>query len=262
MRGSVLGVGTDIAGSIRIPAICNGTYAIRPSANRIPYGGQVGSCRDGLETIQPCAGPLATSTRDLRLLIQCVVGTDPWELDSSVVFSPWRDIASKPTLRLGFILEDPHFPLHPPVLRALSSATEKLKRVGHEIIPLTPPSIKDACLLGFRCFSMDPAGTPFQHIADSGEPVIPALASTKLPHEYMPYEYAPLTLEGLYDLTEQRNWYKDRLRELIVENRIDAIIMPGYQGTAVPHDQYGWTPYTILWNVVDVSAENEDTARR
>jgi amidase len=28
MRGSILGVGTDIGGSIRIPALCNGSYGM------------------------------------------------------------------------------------------------------------------------------------------------------------------------------------------------------------------------------------------
>ena len=252
MRGSLLGMGTDIAGSIRIPAICNGTYAIRPSASRIPEAGQVSSARNGLSGIKSCAGPLATSTRDLELLLRCVVNSDPWEKDSNVIFSPWRRITHKPALRLGFILEDSHFPLHPPVLRTLTAATEKIKQAGHEIIPFTVPSIKEACLLAFRSFSMDPASTPLKHISASGEPVIPALASTELPSEHLQYECAPMTLESLYDLNEQRGWYKEQFRKLFVENSLDGIVMAGYQGTAVPHDQYGFTPYTVLWNVVYV----------
>jgi amidase len=31
LRGSVLGVGTDIGGSIRVPSLCNGLYGFRPS---------------------------------------------------------------------------------------------------------------------------------------------------------------------------------------------------------------------------------------
>ncbi|KAJ5599043.1 Amidase [Penicillium hetheringtonii] len=254
MRGSVLGVGTDIAGSIRIPAICNGTFALRPSADRIPYGGQTSSSRKGLLGIRACAGPLATSVRDLELLMRCVTEYDPWNLDSTAIFSPWREVKLKATLRLGLIQEDSHFPIHPPVLRTLSAASEKLKSTGHEIIPLKTSSIRDACALAFRMFAMDPAGTPFQHIAASGEPTIPALKSTALPHEYMPYEYAPLNLEALYELNQQRNEMKEEFRELIVESQVDAIIMPGYQGTAQPHDVFGFVPYTVLWNVIDYPA--------
>lgn len=252
MRGSVLGVGTDIAGSIRIPAICDGTFALRPSVGRIPYAGQVVSARDGLDGVQSCAGPLATSTRDLALFTRCVVDSDPWKLDSDAIFSPWRTVAPKPKLRLGLILEDPYFPLHPPVLRAVKSAAEGLQKAGHDIIALTPPSLKDICLLGFRSFYMDPANTPFKYIAAGGEPVIPALATTALPNPSMPYDPAPLTLEGQYELNEQRSWFKERFRELIVQNDLDAIIMAGNAGTAVPHDEYGVTPYTVVWNVMDV----------
>lgn len=253
MRGSVLGIGTDIAGSIRIPAICNGTFALRPSADRIPYGGQTSSSRKGLLGIRACAGPLATSVRDLELLMKSVTNYDPWNFDSTAIFSPWREVKPKARLRLGLIQEDPHFPLHPPVLRTLKEASEKLGLAGHEIIPLQTPSIKDACALAFRMFAMDPSGTAFQHIAASGEPTIPALKSTSLPHEYMQYEYAPLSLDGLYDLNQQRNQLKEEFREIMVKSKVDAIIMPGYQGTAQPHDVFGFVPYTVLWNVLDVS---------
>jgi amidase len=39
MRGSPLGVGSDIGGSIRIPSAFNALYGLRPSYHRIPYGG-------------------------------------------------------------------------------------------------------------------------------------------------------------------------------------------------------------------------------
>lgn len=173
MRGSVLGVGTDIAGSIRIPAICNGIYSLKPSADRIPYGGQTSSARGGLAGIKACAGPLATSVRDLELFMRLVTNADPWQLDSSALFSPWRIVSSKSALRLGFIEEDPHFPLHPPVLRTLAKVTEKLQEAGNKIIPLKT-----------------------------------------------------------------------------------LLIMPGYQGTAQPHDLFGFVPYTVLWNVMDVSSRS------
>jgi Asp-tRNA(Asn)/Glu-tRNA(Gln) amidotransferase A subunit family amidase len=195
---------------------------------------------------------MATSVRDLELFMRLVTNADPWRLDSSALFSPWRTVPHKFTLRLGLIQEDSYFPLHPPVLRTLTRATEKLQAVGNEIVPINTPLIRDACKLAFRMFSMDPAMTPFKHIAASGEPTIPALASTSLDHGYMPCGYAPLTLEGLYDLNEERNHLKEEFRNLIMGANVDAIIMPGYQGTAQPHDLFGFVPYTVLWNVMDV----------
>lgn len=252
MRGSLLGVGTDIAGSIRIPGFCNGTFSLRPSADRIPYGGQASSARPGLAGIKPCAGPLATSIRDLGLFASVVVSSDPWRLDSSAIFTTWRSVHSKEKLKLGFILEDPNFPVHPPVLNTLTHTVDALKAAGHEVVDLATPSIRDAMLVAFRLFSMDPAKTAMKHIEASGEPRIPALSSTDLPHPDMPYDYAPLTLEGLYDLNVQRDTFKEQFRKLITEAGIDAIIMPGYQSTAPRHDLVGWVPYTVLLNLLDV----------
>lgn len=39
MRGSPLGVGTDIGGSVRIPAACNNLFGLRPSFGRFPTEG-------------------------------------------------------------------------------------------------------------------------------------------------------------------------------------------------------------------------------
>jgi amidase len=65
LRGSILGVGTDIGGSIRIPAMCHGLFGVKPSWQRIPYtniegGAPPGSSKLGIAT---SAGPFAHSMR-------------------------------------------------------------------------------------------------------------------------------------------------------------------------------------------------------
>ena len=40
LKGSPVGFGTDIGGSIRIPAAFNGLYGLRPSSGRLPYEGE------------------------------------------------------------------------------------------------------------------------------------------------------------------------------------------------------------------------------
>jgi amidase len=74
MRGSILGVGTDVGGSIRIPAMCNGTYGVKPSWERIPYAGLEGGSRPGAAkvSIPASAGPLAHSMRDVELFFRRV----------------------------------------------------------------------------------------------------------------------------------------------------------------------------------------------
>lgn len=43
LKGSPLGFGSDIGGSVRIPSAFNGLFGLRPSAGRIPYEGIIRS---------------------------------------------------------------------------------------------------------------------------------------------------------------------------------------------------------------------------
>lgn len=63
MRGSSLGIGTDIGGSIRVPAAFCGLFGLKPSVARLPHGGAHG----GMENVVGCVGPLATCVEDMRL---------------------------------------------------------------------------------------------------------------------------------------------------------------------------------------------------
>lgn len=106
VRGSVLGVGTDIGepsiqsritftvskilgGSIRIPAAFNFLYGLRPSHGRIPYANMANSM-EGQETVHSVCGPLAHSVADMRLFVTSVLSQEPWSYDSKVVPLPWR----------------------------------------------------------------------------------------------------------------------------------------------------------------------------
>jgi Asp-tRNA(Asn)/Glu-tRNA(Gln) amidotransferase A subunit family amidase len=75
MRGSMIGVGTDIGGSIRVPAMCNGVCGFKPSVGRVPNGGQkTGSLYgNGRVRDQAVTGPIATSVQDLDTVLSRVV---------------------------------------------------------------------------------------------------------------------------------------------------------------------------------------------
>jgi hypothetical protein len=60
MKGSPLGVGTDIDGSLRIPSAFCGLYTLRPSYERLPYYGAVNAL-EGQESISSVLGPMANT---------------------------------------------------------------------------------------------------------------------------------------------------------------------------------------------------------
>lgn len=154
LRGSILGVGTDMAGSVRIPALCNGTYGFKPSTGRVPFVGSTFCHRMGPPGFPHVAGPLACSYDGIAFFLQAVLESQPWNRDPILYALPWRTevaVSALEKLRIGYMLEDPKFPVHPPVRRAMESAAQALAQAGHEIIPLSElPSLETLLDLGFR----------------------------------------------------------------------------------------------------------------
>ena len=82
-------------------------------------------------------------------------------------------------MRVGYYIEDPSFPVHPPVRRALDESAMALAAAGHEIIVLKDtPSMKTAIDLSTSYWSMDNNKVWLKNIEASGEPIIPSLQKT------------------------------------------------------------------------------------
>ncbi|KIW14421.1 hypothetical protein PV08_07204 [Exophiala spinifera] len=248
MRGSILGVGTDIGGSIRIPAFCCGTYGFKPSVNRIPFGGQVSPVADGLPGIMPVAGPLAHSPRDLRLFLETVIQSKPWDFDYTALAIPWHPVPEPKSLTIGVVLQCPTWKITPPMLRTMKTAVEKLKQAGHNMVMLEKfPSFKAATDLSWDMFDIDNEGTGFKNIQASGEPLVTSVADLYTPP---PGGRKDKTLDDLFKMNiKQLEFRRDWLR-VFMENKLDVILAPGSHKTAVPHDTFRYPPYTVMWNLL------------
>ncbi|KAB8264733.1 amidase signature domain-containing protein [Aspergillus pseudonomiae] len=252
MRGSILGVGTDIAGSVRIPALCCGVFGFKPTACRVPYAGQTSAGRPGMTGIFPSAGPLCHSIRDAELFLRVVLNSRPPDLDDLALDVPWSPAPPKETLTIGLLPEDPSLPLHPPMRRTLDAAVKALTAAGHRVIDLSAqaPSLSSACSLALRYFGLDPDRTALRHITQAGEPFIPSL---KFTYDLNEPTQEP-TLRDLFDLNVARGQFAAQARKLFVENQLDLLLGAAYQSTSVPHDTYGRPTYTVLWNLVNYPA--------
>ena len=67
LRGSLLGIGTDIGGSVRVPAAWCGIYSLKPSIARTPSSGMQTWFHEGVDYILAVIGPMARSLDDLEL---------------------------------------------------------------------------------------------------------------------------------------------------------------------------------------------------
>ncbi|OQE14950.1 hypothetical protein PENSTE_c031G03255 [Penicillium steckii] len=258
LRGSPLGVGTDVGGSIRIPALCCGTYGFKPSASRIPYSGQQNCGEPGTDFILPCAGPVSNDVNALEIFMKATLDTRPAYLDSGALDLPWRDVSGDipHSLRIGLIPEDPRFPLHPPVKLAIQEAVKRLQKHGHIIVPLksTTCHVADATEIAWKIFMFD-TETP-EHVKSTGEPFIPSVAYTHgiardLDNQFLTGLDKLDRLSQLAVLRSKQTQIREDWRKSWTENKLDLVLSPSAQSTAVEHDRFGLPAYTTLTNVLD-----------
>jgi amidase len=140
-----LELGSDIGGSVRMPAHCCGIYGLKPTWGIVPSRGHIPPHPGGLvEADVNSGGPMARSVADLHLGLDVIAGP----LDEEAI--GWRlDLPDdvRPTelrgLRLGVIFDDPDYPVSREVqapLRALVDALADAGAVVHE----TPPPVSIA----------------------------------------------------------------------------------------------------------------------
>lgn len=256
MKGSVLGVATDIGGSNRIPALCCGISSIKPSSLRIPFAGGVPPGRLGSPgQILPVIGPCGRSIRDYELFLRTIITSRPWRLDPTTLNIPWRTLDAglkEKNIRFGLIRSTPSRPLHPPIARALHTTATSLKAAGHSIV-LLDDKIGDMYAdveLAWKYFMLDPSNMAFQHLKASGEDPIPSLKISGWPELK---DWKP-SLDALWDMNVQRAGVLKKYHDLIVSEDLDVILMPGYQSVAPKHDTYGLPIYTTLVNLLDYPA--------
>ncbi|KAK7950876.1 uncharacterized protein PG986_006604 [Apiospora aurea] len=259
LRGSILGVGTDMAGSIRIPALCNGTYGFKPSTWRIPFFGSTFCHRMGSPGPPPVAGPLTCSFDDVTLFLQAVIGSQPWNRDPTALAIPWRSAVATSAprrLRIGFMLEDPKYPVHPPVRRTMESSAQALAQAGHEIIPLHDfPSLETALDLCLDSFSLDNTVEWKRHIDVSGEPLVASLVENT-PLVTRKVEKGGYTVDEIFAFGAACLQYKAGWNMVFTQHRLDVLICPGAEKTAVPHDTWGTPPYTVPWSLTELSSSS------
>ncbi|KAF5011309.1 hypothetical protein FDECE_2559 [Fusarium decemcellulare] len=258
LRGSPIGFGTDIAGSIRIPALCCGTYGFKPTAGRIPYGGQRSCSNPGLKFILACAGPLSNDMESLEILARLVIDAHPANFDSTAIDVPWRrNVELRGSkVRLGIVPEDPSYPLHPPARYAISQAILKLRTAGHTLVELTAEESRVGELneVAWGLFGLD--DTANQIVVGAGEPRIPSrdrIASElrRLKATFSTDLSKLSALEKLSILNMKRAEVAEGWRRLWKNHDLDAVIGPAAQSTAVKHDDYGVPAYTAFLNVLD-----------
>lgn len=121
-------LGTDTAGSIRIPAALNGVVGLRPTSGRYPEDGIVPVC-----PTRDTAGPMARTVADVALLDQVITG-------SQRPLAPVRPGC----IRLGVVRDFFFDGLDNEVHAVVHAALRRLQDNGVQLIEFAMPGLADA----------------------------------------------------------------------------------------------------------------------
>ncbi|KLJ11647.1 hypothetical protein EMPG_13187 [Blastomyces silverae] len=266
LRGSAGGFGTDIGGSVRIPAAFNGIYGIRPSAGRIPYEGAANSM-DGQNSINSVIGPLAATAGGLKLLFQSILSQKPWLQDPLAVELPWRDeieqevlslvknsAAGQGQLSFGVMSSDGYIQPLPPVARALRIMTATLMKLGHKA---SKPAIISAEELALTIFTLDGGIDAHNQFNLSGEAPIPELSvffgGAPNPQKTA-HEIAAINVTKREYQKEYMEYWNSTAELTGTGRPVDGFFCPVAPFPAARRGKTNYLSYTMFVNVLDYSS--------
>jgi amidase len=234
---STLDLGSDIGGSLRIPAHFCGVYTLKPTHGIVPLRGHVPPAPGSLaETDVLAIGPLARDARDLDLCLSVIVGADAeravaWRLE----LPPPRGDALA-GYRIGAWLDDPHCAIDGEVAAVYGRLLAALRSAGARIDECAGPvSLAEAHGLaqrliqgalaswlpeeGFRPLVARAAAAP---VEDDRPPVRWARNLTQRVREHQAAEEQRLRLRAVW-----ADFFRDH----------DVLLCPVTPTAAIPHDQ-------------------------
>lgn len=151
--GSPLGLGTDIGGSIRVPATFCGIAGFKPTAGRTPDAGRY-SEPFGERAIISQVGVLARQVADVALGIEIINGGRNPNVEPPM---PLGDPGSVDVSRLhvAYYTDDGTLKVAPAVRRAVLEAADTLRNCGAQVTAWSPPDVQHAVDLFFGIMGAD-----------------------------------------------------------------------------------------------------------
>jgi amidase len=137
---TALELGSDIAGSIRVPSSWCGVCGHKPSWGIVPQRGHLPPPPGALANSDlGVMGPMARDVADLELALDVLAGpAGPASVGWRLALPPPRASALR-ELRLALWLDDPAYPVETDVSAVLESAVAALRQAGARFVDSPPP---------------------------------------------------------------------------------------------------------------------------
>ena len=134
--------GNDIAGSLRVPAWCNGVTTIKPSQGRLPAFNPSATTERGLlSTLMSTQGAIARTVADVRLATRTMAQRDP--RDPWWVPVPFDGPPVPAPVRVATTTNSHGYPMDARIGALVARAAALLADAGYAVEELEPPPITD-----------------------------------------------------------------------------------------------------------------------
>ncbi|KAI0825158.1 general amidase [Trametes gibbosa] len=266
MRGSPLGIGSDLGGSVRYPSAFNGLYGLRPSYGRLPYSGCVNSL-EGQDSAPSSLGPISNSLNGIKTFMRAIISKEPWLRDPLCVRKKWDEDAYRlaehgggEKLCFAVMWDDGNVVPQPPVIRALDMTKKALEAAGHTVIdwqPLKHQELYDDLASIWMAGALSDIGAT---TAATGEPRITSMSPSASALIDTGVHYGP-------EMSAYELWQIQRRRTIMREEYlahwratasrtgtgrpVDAIIAPVAPFPPPPHGMTKISTYTVVWSTLN-----------
>jgi amidase len=246
--------GSDIGGSIRVPAAFCGVYGHRPSETALPRSGQFpGALLPNAAAVLAVQGPLARSAEDLELGFAAVAGADAGEDVAWRLQLPAPRHSRLSEFRVAVLPQPSWVPLAAEIAESQERLSARLAAIGCKVAQAQPEVLGDHReafdLYQTLLTAMTTAGTPSERRQkglellqkrDDREAAARARGLAGSAGDYLVWHRERERLRaGWRDFF--RNW--------------DVLISPAFCSLAYPHFEYPWPPNPSRQQLFDFAGE-------
>ena len=163
--GSPFGLGSDAAGSVRLPAHYCGISSIKPTSGRLPRTGHVPPAGGWIEMLWQI-GPMARRVEDLVAMMEILIGPDG--IDRTVVPMPWDTREAGRALRVAFFTDNGIMASDEDTTAVVRNAARALESAGFAVEERRPPVIEQSYDLEMKILGPDGGDGLRQYLAAIG----------------------------------------------------------------------------------------------